>query len=290
MFGDDIIKPIRNAKYVTNVYSSLDELADAAERRVQADKAAASFVNHGHFGGEWKEVLNLCRNGWEIELERTIEIAEHAVDMVMAEHNAPTPLMQFDVAGESVDVGRYLSGEPECMLDFPLQESSKVGKIVTLIASVDCFGGVGAKEMYKRGIGITAFAMALTRLGHSVEFWCDVFCNDPCKSWQTGEKLGGYVRALVKGPNDTLDPSKLLFAYCHDGVLRKLGFAITHAWPRQFQQAMHMGGGSYGPVGRAPYDMPEGTIYLPSVQPGVDLTNPEALITHYLKELGLLAE
>ena len=89
--------------------------------------------------------LRMASEGWQDELESTLEIAESAIEMADKEHmtdsfNQPV----WDVTGAQVDVGAYLAGTPECMIDYPLTETTKVGRVITLVASISISGSISA--------------------------------------------------------------------------------------------------------------------------------------------------
>src|SRR5260221_137698 len=135
----------------------------------------------------------------------------------------------YDVSGDSVDIGRYLAGEPECMMDWPLQPTSAAGRVITLCASICYSGSIDAEVIIRRGQVITALALALSRLGHNVEMWADI------SAMQVGRGAQSRFRILVKGADDTLDPARIMYAYAHPTMLRRLGFAVQCSQPGEFR-------------------------------------------------------
>jgi hypothetical protein len=235
-------------------------------------------ADNGYMPEEWKsatfeDAVNLARGGWTNELDAALELAESAVTLAEKEHmtdsfNQPV----WDVTGAQVDVGAYLMGTPECMIDYPLSVTSKAGRVITLCASVIYSGSLSAETVIKRGRVITALALALSRLGHNVELWADL----------TGKNGKGelQVRVLVKGADDELDPAKVMYAFAHPSMLRQLHFsALEKRGYRPSQRVL--------PPKR---DLPEGTIYLPELVSGRDVPDADEFLRKYLGELGLLAE
>lgn len=276
---------------LTCTYWSLDEYADAAARYVDTGPGRnAMSLRHGWTTPDanatddvFEHCLNLARNGWSDQLDETLRIAEDAVEMAFKEHEVKDFTPVWDVTGSQVDVARYLSGEPENMIDFPALEVSKVGKVVTLVAGGFYSAAVSADALVRRGQVLTAFALALTRLGHSVELWVDV---------ATTGRSGGtkaHMKVLVKGTNDTLDPAKILFAYAHPGMFRALGFAAAHNWPAKFRKSQGIGS-YYTSIASVAKDFPEGTIYLPGLVSAWDMPDAHEQLRELLREIGLLAE
>ena len=183
--------------------------------------------DHGEAGGKWSwgttvpEALEMGRMGWEAGLVDAMPIAESAVSYVEREHPFPSFHHVFDVSGGEVDMGRYVTGEPENMIEYVPQVVSKVGRVVTLCAS-GCFSGsVTAEHIIQRGAAIIGLALALERTGHACELWVDI----------SGPEQP--IRILVKSAHDIVDPSRIAYAFGHPTVLR----FFAHA---------HMGAGRCG--------------------------------------------
>jgi hypothetical protein len=83
------------------------------------------------------------------------------------------------------------------------------------------------------------------------------------------------MRVLVKGADDELDPAKVMFAFAHPAMLRRLGFGAKD----QFH-------GKYSPSICSPEapakDLPEGTIYLPEICSPSDVPEADEFLREYL--------
>lgn len=201
---------------VLSTYDSLEEFAAAAiGRRGKINGYSAPLARDVR-----KTADELNSGVWEQYLTETLEVAEAAVSFIEAEHMVDTFSPVFDVAGGNVDVSRFLAGEPECMVDYPLAQTSKLGRVVAMIASTDAMANVGYAAIQQRGQVLTALAIALERLGHATEFWVDMGASFGRGSY--------HSRICVKGPNDVIDPAKLLFAYCNGNMLGHLQFACEN--------------------------------------------------------------
>lgn len=248
---------------------SLDEFADTADARDDH-----SYGDDPEWAGaSFNEALRLARKGWTDQLSTALSIAESAVDMAEKEHmvnsfNQPV----WDVTGAQVDIGAFLAGTPECMIDYPLTETSKVGRVITLCASVSYSGSVYASTIQRRGQTMVALALALSKLGHSSELWADLSGGSG-----TGEF---HIRVLVKSASDELDPARVMFAFAHPAMLRVLGFSAIFG----------MGKSTLVTPSAPVKDLPEGTIYLPEVCSDRDVPQAAAFLRKYLDEIGLLAE
>lgn len=261
-------KPV---KKMNATYWSMDEYAAMAEAHGECGSSKVGSEWSGNV--TWDECLGMARKGWNEELDSALELAESAVTMAEKEHmvdsfNQP----QWDVTGAQVDIGAYLAGTPECMVDYPLTETSKSGRIIALCASVCYSRSVYPETIQRRGRTMVALALALGRMGHNTEMWADI------SGGKGGEEV--RVRILVKGADDELDPAKVMFAYAHPAMLRILGFSALDK----------LSGSTFWYPIPPKRDLPEGTIYLPEICSDRDVPEAEEFLRVHLGELGLLAE
>lgn len=265
---------------VRSVFWSLDEFAEHAEEN---GPKGPTCGRDSWAGGSLAEVAELARTGWTDKLAEVLDIAEHAVTETVQQHEEFTFAPVFDVAGGDVDVARFLAGEPECMVDYPLTKTSKVGRVITLCASITVSGAYTPEELIRRGMIVTALAFAIERLGHSVELWADHSVTDDDGMRET-------QRIRVKGANDMVDPARIVFAYAHPGMLRRLAFAIQNGMTGAEKVRFHVNTGRRGFPKRPAEDLPEGTIYMPSsLWMGGD-SDPTREVTKKLRELELIED
>lgn len=265
-----------------STFYSLDELAEAATRRVELDSAASYITQRDSSwcGGSWQDNLTHLREGWTEELDSAIEISESALTQVEKIAEMPAFLPVYDVAGCDVDIARYLAGEPENMIEYPATMISRAGKVVTICANNGVAGGIAAEKFIRRGHAIVALIMALQEMGHSTELWVE------CAHGGSSGLIVSW-RCMVKGANDVIDPARIMFAFANPGMVRTIGFAITHGAPSSHKRACGIGA-AYGSVVELAKDLPEGTLYLPKTT--LDIANPEEFVLAYLRELGLIEE
>jgi hypothetical protein len=221
-----------------------------------------------------------AEQGWSELLPETLDIASHAVATV----EGLTDVVAFDtlygVAGDEVDVGRALSGNPESMVSYPLTEIPQAGRVITLVAGVCYSASIGAEQIKARGRCMVALALALSNLGYGVELWADVVIGrDPQKQ--------GTLRTLIKGARDILDPSKVMFAIAHPAMLRCVAFGAGGALPNAEKLRGRMMWGLNGP-GDSPRTLPEGTVYLDGIFSTSGMPDPVETVMSVLRDLGIV--
>lgn len=277
-------------------FDSLDELAGYARPLLDAylkydGGASAVLAETGSgtrfYGTDCRtalDVLDKARNGWDEHLDDALDVAREAVETVETTTDVVDFRPVWDVAGSVADVGAFLSGDPECMIEYPPARMTKAGRVITLCASVAYSSAIKPETLVRRGTAITALAIELSRLGLGVELYAD-HTGTPHR----GAGSSFTFRTLIKGPNDELDPTKVLFAYAHPCMLRVLLLAAQHGMPGAWQKQAGMPM-TYGLPAAPPRDLPQGTLYLPEIRSPRDVPEATEMLLASLRELGLIRD
>lgn len=263
-------------------YGSVEELHTVAERHFVNDTAYRGRGIRPSFTGveSLSELKTLAIDGWAEEAAHAMSIAESAIETVAQDVSMPSFTADWAVAGSEVDVARYLSGEPECMIEYEPVATPRYGRVIVLCSSISVSGSVSTETIKRRGHAVAALAFALANMGFSTELWVDM----------TSKARNGDLdstRVLVKGANDEIDAARIMFAFAHPGMMRALAMPAMHEWPEDKQKA-HGVGNNYGKVTDPIKDLPEGTIYLPSVCSDRDVPDADKELARYLSELGIV--
>lgn len=139
----------------------------------------------------------------------------------------------WDVAGDAVDVGAFMSGEPECMLTTQEQEV-QAKKTVNIVYYFDASGSVPAEYLRMQGIAMMALVDAIQNTGqYVINFW---FCNSTTPFF--GAKAKGAILAKLIDQAHPYDPQALSFAISHPAMLRHICF-------QYYLQLSHEEGGQW---------------------------------------------
>ena len=264
-------------------YDSIADLAAAAKPHVISGTFPPNGLNRKFYGVDtWQEAETLSVNGWDDESAAAMSVAQSAIETVSKEHDMPAFSMRWDVSGCEVDVARYLSGEPENMIDYDLVPSTRFGRVIVLCASIAVSSAISVTTIKRRGQSITALALALNALGYATEIWAD-------SSTGGSDNHIGRSRTLVKGANDELDAARIMFAFSHPTFARVLALATMHEFPKSFHRPLNVGS-SYGTPVDAKKDLPDGTIYLPCLRSNRDVPDADVALLGYLRELGIVQD
>ena len=217
--------------------------------RAHPDKyQGLKFYGTENFG----EATDLMKFGWSEGRERISKFLVDIQKLVMS--YLPETEIHYDVVGDNLDIGAFLSGEPECWQSFRETEEFKqtaAGKIIHITVNICAAWFYEPEAYFARGAAGVALVDALERMGHRVIM--DAIAT-----------IGGYdrksyaekfleTRIRVKNANEGVQLDKLAFLFAHASVLRRILFAAWENLPPPIRDTFNIQEfGSYGHVERVP--------------------------------------
>lgn len=170
-------------------------------------------------GWTFKTAVDRARGeGYSEALPEVEQLVSHVEQQVETDLHTTTFESRFDVAGAEVDMGRFLSGEPECMVESAPIRIARKGRAVRIVVPVAYSAFTDPETIRRRGAAIVALCDILARAQHPLEVWAVLACS--------GDG-GRYVPAvLVQEANQPLDMGRIMLALAHPAMFRHLGFAF----------------------------------------------------------------
>lgn len=214
------------------------------------DSARASWDLNTSFG----QAANLAAVGWQ---ERADELWKFA--QALAPCTDTGIVDRFDVSGGSVDVGRYLSGEPECMLDQVITPLSAIKIMVNISAS----SSVDARYLFNRGIALAAIIHSLQSSGRSISLTVG---ESVVSSNGTGDIHNTLIELQAFG--EYINPGRLAFWIAHPAALRRCIFRYNEQQSDEIRSSIGFrDGNGYGrPRNLSPEPSTQTTILLPHLE------------------------
>ena len=126
---------------------------------------------------------------------------------------------RFDYGGDSVDIDRFMMGDPECMIDYVTTPAGRMGRVVRVLVNGSASANVTPERIMQRGVLATALVDVLAKLGVGVEVWLESATDDRGKS-----KHSQLIK--LHSSEERLDIDNLMFAMAHPSMLRRIGFSI----------------------------------------------------------------
>jgi len=156
-----------------------------------------------------------------------------------------------DCAGDSVDMGLYLSGDPMCMTDF--QKAPTPNRLVNIFVNISASAFVPAKTIAARGAAIFTLIRAIELKGYTTQL----------KLVSVHSSNGHSVyEIIVKQFGEYLNPAITAFLVTSPMTLRRIIFRLMEENSEEVRQMI--GATKFGGYGR-PCDIHEALKdYLPS--------------------------
>ncbi|RMG44551.1 MAG: hypothetical protein D6719_01575 [Candidatus Dadabacteria bacterium] len=219
----------------------------------------------------FSEARELARVGW---IEKGRELWKYI--SALAPRIDAGVTQGYDVSGDAVDVGRYLSGEPENMLTQRIEPLSAVQVVVNISASA----WTDARRMFNRGIALAAIIHALQSSGRGVSLVVAVSASN---------RLGSNHETLIELQRfgDYINPAQLAFWVAHPAALRRCVFRYNEQQDYKIRNWFGFRAG-YG------YGMPDeidtknlepGTVYIPHINREAEAASetPEEALKYLVK-------
>jgi hypothetical protein len=170
--------------------------------------------------GSLAEAVELARTGWPEGWQR-MKALRDAIFAKMASQ-VQRGIVQFRIAGGAVNVGRFLSGRPDCFaarVRSTQLKDVRSRKVVRIVVNVGARASVSADTFFARGASAVTLVEALERAGMRVHV-------DMISLATNG--VGGAVRIAcrLKEVGEVVQLDKLAFCLAHPALHRKLNFAL----------------------------------------------------------------
>lgn len=254
--------------------------SSAAPRRTDLSSVLIQSREEWDLNTTFPRAASLARDGWLTQMPNVSAYLEEVTSLIHS-HALPT----LDVTGESIDMGRYLDGEPECMWG----HSHEPPQMVRIVCNVTAGCNADARLLANRGIAVAAAVYALQCSGVGVA----LVAGD----WVSGKADRSLFETTVEvnSIGEYIDPGKLAFWISHPAALRRCFFRYQEQMPESIREnfGFYFGGG-YGTPVSPPKDCDtlRGAVYLPF--PDSDslkqYTTKESALLHIrdlLKEQGV---
>lgn len=176
----------------------------------------------------YKQGMGLAQNGWEYGLDKI----KKAIDKFQVIGKGVSFEPCFQVSGESVDVGRFLSGEVECMQEWNLIEVVS-NRVVDVYLNVCTSGGNETNQIVNYGAAV----LAIVDFMESSNIRCNLYVYD---ATSFGNK-NYLLCAKIKSAAEPLNLAIASFAMCHPAMLRRVWFKVQEIYANDLMQ-----GYSYG--------------------------------------------
>lgn len=161
------------------------------------------------------------------ELESKVRAMSHGMAEACGELSESAISSVYDVAGDDVDTGRYLDGDPECMYTV-CQTIGRGRRIIRMAVNMAGNCSIPAEYFTRRGCAFMVMADLLEKSGYRVEITvCCGIAQNP--HGRGGRKM--LVRVPVKEASEPLDLTRLSYMTMHPAMFRRHFFRYMEMLP-----------------------------------------------------------
>ena len=226
------------------------------------------------------QAMNMARYGWTEKIDK---IRKLETEIPQIYKTVPIPETKFSVAGNAVDIGRYLIGVPDCMRQTRRKISEYADithKYVKIVVNVAVSWTLGEDDIFNRGKNIATVINALesnnihTKLILMTQSYENKTEEQKQSKVQSNDAPRYTIFITLKDYKDNFYLEKLMFPLAHRSFLRRLVFAAKERESKDIRQKFgFFNGGGYGIPGDIFDDSDENTLYFNAGQYEQDKIN-----------------
>ena len=212
-----------------HTFQSFGDLVAAGQKDAAKGYRSSREDDYGDEGWHgtrtYADALEMAREGWA-EMRPLVERIADKVQPSIREYEQETVTWTYDVAGDFPDVGRYLEGDPECMLLPTMAPVARHGRVVTILIDMTVSASISPEEIRARGAAVVALIETLQMFGHTCDLWIEDTSSTKPSRRQGDEDDDRSTRLVrIKSPSEYIDADALMYVLAHPSVLRRHCFA-----------------------------------------------------------------
>lgn len=169
------------------------------------------------YTGSYEQAVALTQKGWADGAKRVDDLRRELDSAVQALVAAKSADMTYDVQGDWVDLGRLVTGDPECCGAWEVQGDDRTDKVIKIVANICVSAAVRAETIFARGAACLAAVDIIESLGRRVELWVGLGVS------HAGRRIETHV--MVKPAGQPAELDRLAYVLCHASMLRRICFA-----------------------------------------------------------------
>lgn len=202
-------------EWVTEYHNSLREfMSTVSDRTVKYDAGSGDWYGYTNDVGE---ALAIAERGWQ-EVRPKVDQARSEIMGAVRQFVNVDVVPTWQVAGGEVDIAEFLTGNPECMVTFPVTEQSTMKRSLRLVLDPGGCADVDGEQLATRGAAVATLLEVLQLLGFSLE----VMLASPVRGTIRGKVYTPVIKANEAGT--LVDIDNLMFACGHPAMLRRMIF------------------------------------------------------------------
>ena len=237
------------------IFNSVEDFYNTASKPGNDNNSSSSTkpaTRGWDFGAGWDGAWKLARRGWPDGLKK-LKAKRDLLQLPAQSDQDYAPRPYYSDAGDEVELGRFLEGEPECWQDWQPEVVPTFGKVARIVVNCAASAGVSADEFFERGAAACVLADALETLGIRCEIWALPKCSE-----KRGHTFEAWVP--VKRADESLELDRVAFMLAHPAFMRRMGFRLLEQLSASDFRPFQSGYGMPKEIDASEMDA-DGTIY-----------------------------
>lgn len=245
---------------------------DGAEHRRRSHWTGETARKHtGTY--DFQQAMDLARYGWVDGLKQIDKFEKLEFPTRESFQQNYEIQTQYDIAGGSVNIGRYLSGMPDCMRRMNVSKAHNLpARVQKIIAIIGYNIGTYPFEIMQHGYKVYQIINAL----EMANIQTDITLAHAANKWYRHNPHDNYMYETyikIKDSTDIIYPEKVLFCVAHPAMLRRLIFSEQERNSHSIRATFHFywenGEWGYGHGYKEwcpPFPMMKDTLIIPSFE------------------------
>jgi hypothetical protein len=233
----------KGKEILTRDFKSFDEMLTYAKKPLPmeveekySNQSVVEVANEYFNGATYEDGMRNASlgwsKGWEIAQKTSTQFRIDLADTTLRKDTVQS------YHGQSVNMSRFLMGDPRCMRYSKRKQLKKRGRIVKLFVHSGMLANVNHDQIINRGASILALVNALEGTGYRVEIEAGFLAMGT----GSASNYSDY-RFKLKDAEETLDQDKLGFALVSPSMHRIVGFRVREQESNEWHEGYNTFGG-----------------------------------------------
>lgn len=235
-YKDIILAEGKGDQVTMSLFESLGDYARLAGSNPCPSKTGSDqpFSPRFNYSNSLAESVELCQHGWQAvrpDVDKLLGVLEERLTDAFGSYF----VTEYQTSGAVVDMGRFVTGEPECMLEFVQEPQARMGRVVKIVVNASCSWNIDQQLILNRGVAILALIDTIHKMGVGIELW-----------WEESASAAIHFTNLIKlhDSSEPMDIDAIMFALANPDMLRRLQFSVQEQHPLANKMGVGAGYGS----------------------------------------------
>lgn len=245
------MKKSKNGKYTRLEFNSYREILEYVENNPNDMPYSQAYHSSEYSAYTWTEAIEFLKTGWTEGNTEIFDISEGLKTKISEDADAYN--INYDITGDYIDIGRFVTGEPECFGQVIAEKAPMETLDITVDVGTAC--RIDVQTIFNRGAAITTLIDELQKQ-YFVNLKLIIKTRDHGFYNNNTDRKENHIEIVFNiDMKNEYSRDLLSFYTANSSFLRRICWAIFEV----YLGASHTG--SYGNYGKNRYHPEEDEIY-----------------------------